>query len=466
MPTVPLPVSIVRGTGIPLAVQLAAQVRGLVGSGALDAGVRLPSSRALAAELSVARTVVEQAYDQLLAEGWVTTRQGAGTFVADVGDVPDVDRRALQPRRDRSPALVRLDTGTPWVDPRHAAGWRRAWRDVAVAPVPRGYPDASGLPELRSEIAKYVARTRGVVCEPDEVMVTSGTTHALGLVLSAIDPGAVAIEDPGYRAAVATVTQSGRRCHDVPVDEEGISTDALERLPDDVRAIYVTPAHQHPLGITMSATRRVALLAEAKRRGALVFEDDYDSEFRYDVAPLPALAQLGREQVVYVGTASKMVHPGLRLGWMVADPDLVATVAEQRTARHDQPPWPVQRALLSMLREGHVDKLVRSARRVYAERGRRVTEQLAPFGQIHGAVAGMYVALLLPERVASRAREDCRAAGFDVPTLADYSRTSSIAGLVVGFGGVTDDELSAALHVLVTSLSRHGKALHQAAYDL
>ena len=456
MPTVPLPVSIVRGTGTPLAIQLATQVRELVGSGGLDAGVRLPSSRALAAELSVARTVVEQAFDQLLAEGWVTTRQGAGTYVADVGVVPVADRRAVRPpEHDRSPALVRLDTGTPWVDPRHAAGWRRAWRDVAVAPVPRGYPDASGAAELRLEIAKYVARTRGVVCEPDQVMVTSGTTHALGLVLSAMDPGGVAIEDPGYRAAVATVAQAGRRCHDVPVDDEGLRTDALEQLPDDVRAVYVTPAHQHPLGMTMSATRRIALLAEAKRRRALVVEDDYDSEFRYDVAPLPALAQLGREQVVYLGTASKMVHPGLRLGWMVGDRDLLSTIAEQRTARHDQPPWPVQRAFLSMLREGHVDKLVRSARRVYAERGGRVAEQLASFGEIRRPVAGMYLTLALPQTMASRVRADCRAAGFDVPALSDYSRTSSLSGLVVGFGGVTDDELSAALHALVSSLSRH-----------
>ena len=453
----PLPVSIQRGSGTPLSVQLATQVRELLSSGGLDADVRLPSSRALAAELSVARAVVEQAYDQLLAEGWVTTKRGAGTFVADVGATRlGHPRRGTRPaRRNRPTEVIRLDTGTPWVDPGQEAGWRRAWRDMAAAPVPRGYPDSSGLPELRWEIARYVARTRGVVCEPDDVMITSGTTHALGLVLSAIDPGAVAMEDPGYRAAVATVTQSGRRCHDVPVDAEGIDVGALARLPADVRAIYVTPAHQHPLGMTMSAPRRVVLLAEARRREALVFEDDYDSEFRYDVAPLPALAQLGREQVVYVGTASKMVQPGLRIGWMVCDPDLLATIADQRTARHDQPPWPVQRALLSMLREGHVDKLVRSARRVYAERGRQVTELLAPFGQIRGSVAGMYVTLALPAEAASRVRADCRAAGFDVPSLADYGRTSKLSGLVIGFGGVTDVELERALETLEASLRRH-----------
>lgn len=458
MTSAPLPVSIRRDSGTPLSVQVAGQARALITSGALVAGSRLPSSRALAGELTVARSVVEQAYDQLTAEGWLTTRRGAGTFVADTGDLPTTARAPVRERSAQggATALVRLDTGTPWVDPRQEAGWRRAWRDVATAPMPRGYPDAAGLPALRAEIARYVARSRGVLCDPDQVMVTNGTTHALALVLATLHPGAVAIEDPGYRAAVATARQAGWRCHDVPVDEDGIDVGALAHAPDDVRAVYVTPAHQHPLGMTMSAPRRVALLAEAARRGALVFEDDYDSEFRYDVAPLPALAQLGGASVVYAGTASKMLRPGLRIGWMVGDRDLLARIAADRNARHDQPPWPTQRALLSMLRDGHVDKLVRSARRIYAERGRRVSRALERFGEIRGPVAGMYLTVHLPAAVAAAVRADCRAAGFDVPSLADYSRTTRLTGLVVGFGGVTDAELDRALQVLTSSLARHG----------
>lgn len=453
MARVPLPVTVSKRAGTPLPAQLAGQVRDLVSSGGLDAGVRLPSSRALASELSVSRAVVEQAYDQLCAEGWLRARRGAGTFVAATGDVPVIGRRsAPRPSAAREADLVRLDTGTPWVDPRHDSGWRRAWRDVAAAPMPAGYPEAAGLPDLRRELAGYVARTRGVVCDPDEVMVTNGTTHGLGLVLSALGPGSVAIEDPGYRAAVATAARAGRRCHDIPVDDHGFDVTALEVAPDDVRAVYVTPAHQHPLGMTMSASRRVALLAEAQRRGAVVFEDDYDSEFRYDVAPLPALAQLGRDHVVYAGTASKMARPGLRIGWLVGSRDLLARVAEDRTARHDQPAWPTQRAFLSMLRDGHVDKLVRSARRVYADRGRRVIRALAPYGEIRGPVAGMYLTLTLPAPVAEAVRHDCRRAGFDVPSLADYSRTSGLNGLVVGFGGVTDAELDRAVAALERSL--------------
>jgi GntR family transcriptional regulator/MocR family aminotransferase len=259
MAQMPLPVDVRRGSGTPLHVQLATQVRDLVSRGVLDPGARLPSNRALAADLGVARAVVEQAYDQLLAEGWLVARRGSGTFVADVGPLPGAalttNRRPS--RTDRAP--VRLSTGTPWFDPRHQAGWRRAWRDVSAATPPQDYPDPAGLAEFREEIARYVSRTRGVVCGPEEVLVTAGTTHGMGLVLSALPPGAIAVEDPGYRAAVAAAAQAGWDLLDVPVDDEGLDVTALAAHPGPVRAVYVTPAHQHPLGITMSATRRLAL---------------------------------------------------------------------------------------------------------------------------------------------------------------------------------------------------------------
>ncbi|HET7387127.1 MAG TPA: PLP-dependent aminotransferase family protein [Nocardioidaceae bacterium] len=475
-----LPLRLDRRATTPLGVQIAAQVRGLLTDGVLAAGARLPSVRALAAELGVARAVVEQAYDQLHAEGWTATRRGAGTFVAAVGPRPDAGRRDSAPagrgrdaaagpgaaavapgRGDSAKAAgvpgarrVSLDTGTPWVDERLRAGWRRAWRDVAAARPPQGYLDAAGLPELRAELAGYVARTRGVVCSPAEVMVTSGTTHALRLLLATLGPGAVAAEDPGYRAAVATVRQSGRRVFDVPVDEDGADTAALDGAPDDLCAIYVTPAHQHPLGHTMSARRRLALLAQARRLEAVVVEDDYDAQFRYDVAPLPALASLDRDRVVHLGTVSKTLQASLRLGWLVGPEPLVARIAADRLAVHDHPSWPQQRALLSMLREGHLDKSVRAARRVYAERGELVAARLARHARLLGPVAGMYATLLLPERVAAAVVADCAAAGLDVPPLGDYARSSGRSGIVVGFGGIADDELAWALDVLSAALAR------------
>jgi len=456
----PLPLRLHRGAPTPLAVQLAGQVRDLVASGALTTGSRLPSSRALATDLGVARAVVEQAYDQLRAEGWLTSRRGSGTYVAALGRAPAHRIPARHASAPPAPAAaggrrrIVLDTGTPWQDPRLRAGWRRAWRDVAAAPLPSGYPDPAGLRELRAEIAAYVARTRGVLCRPEEVMVTAGTTHAVGLVLAALGSGSLAVEDPGYRAAVATARQSGWRVLDVPVDKDGLDVTHLAAAADDVRAVYVTPAHQHPLGVTLSAGRRVALLAEARRRGALVLEDDYDSEFRYDVAPVPALTALDRDQSVYLGTASKLLHPALRIGWLVAPAHLVAELARLRAERHDHAPWPVQRALLTLLGEGHLDKSVRAARRVYAERGALVEDRLARFGSLARPVAGMYATLLLPGPVADAVVAEGAAAGVDVPALADYSRSSGRTGLVVGFGGVSDEELDTALDVLAAALRR------------
>lgn len=452
-----LPLSLTRMSGTPLAVQLATQVRGLISARTLSPGDRLPSNRALAGELGVARTVVEHGYDQLIAEGWVTTRRGAGTYVADVGMLPSTrtDCGTRHTRTSRAaPALVRLDTGTPWVDPRHEAGWRRAWREVSVARMPRGYPDPAGMPELRAELAGYVSRTRGLSCRPEDLIVTNGTTHGLGMLLGLLGTGALVVEDPGYRAAVTTAEQTGWAVVDVSVDDEGIDMGALRVAADGIRAVYVTPAHQHPLGITMSAGRRIGLLAEAKRRGALVVEDDYDSEFRYDVAPVPALAALDRDRVVYLGTASKSVHPALRIGWLIGPSDLVAAMTDQRAARHEHPSWPLQRAFLAMLREGHVDKLVRSARRVYAERSRAVSAALAPFGQIGASSTGMYLTLPLPSPLSDAVRDECRRAGFDVPSLADYSRSSGLTGLVIGFGGVTDEELTTALDAMTSALRR------------
>ena len=447
----PLPVRLDRAARTPLAVQLAGQIRGLVTAGAPATGDRLPSTRALAAELGVSRAVTEQAYDQLLAEGWLEARRGAGTFVAASGHlalpVP------VAPVRERPRARHRFDTGTPWLDPRQAAGWRRAWRDVAAATPPPGYPDPRGLPALRSALAGHLARTRGLTHRADELLVTHGTTDGLRLLLPELPPGPVAVEDPGYRAAVRVAVEAGRGVADVPVAADGL---AVPALPASAAAVYVTPAHQHPLGVTMAAATRLALLEYAGTTGALVVEDDYDSEFRYDVAPLPALAALDRDRVVYLGTASKAVSPGLRLGWLAGPPELVERIAARREVTHDVPSWPVQRAYLSMLEEGYVDRVVRSARRVYARRGELVRRRLTGLGELVGAPAGMYATLLLDAARAERARLAALAAGYDVPLLADYARTAALSGLVLGYGGCTDAQLDRVLDVLARALTASG----------
>ena len=444
MALLPLPLRIDRDGAAPLRTQLADQIRAIVTAGSATVGDRLPSSRALAADLGVSRALAEQAYDQLVAEGWLEGRHGSGTFVAASGAPRSARRRRSAARP--GPAPVRLDAGTPWIDPRHSAAWRRAWRDVSAATPPRGYDDPRGLPELRAELAAHLARTRGLDADPDDLVVTGGTVAGLRHLLAALPAGRVALEDPGYRAAAETIWAGGRQVRDLPA--LGPHADLRGAV-----AAYVTPAHQHPLGPVMSGPDRLTLLAAARAADALVVEDDYDSEFRYDVAPVPALASLDRERVAYLGTASKSVLPSMRLGWMVPPPALLEPVNRIREVTHDSVAWPVQRAFLSLLRDGYVDRVVRSARRVYAARAPRVAAALAAYGELAGPVAGMYATVLMPTERAARAHRAALAAGFDVPLLADYCRSHQRGGLIVGFGGCTDDELDRALAAMVAALS-------------
>ncbi|MFJ9388244.1 PLP-dependent aminotransferase family protein [Nocardioides sp. NPDC101246] len=454
-----LPVTLDRICGEPLPAQLAGQVRTLVLSGTLGTGDRLPSSRALAADLGVSRAVTEQAYDQLTAEGWLEARRGSGTYVATThprGVTPRPTRvtsgpTGVTPRPTgatsrQTGASSRLDTGTPFFDPRLEPGWRRAWREVSAAAPPRGYDDPRGLLELREALAARLGRTRGLDLHPDEIIVTAGTTDGLRALLPELRHGPVAVEDPGYRAAAETVLTYGREVIDLP---------AVERVTDlgPAVAAYVTPAHQHPLGRVMPAADRLALLEAARRADAVVIEDDYDSEFRYDVAPVPAMARLDRGRVVYLGTAAKSVVPTLRLGWLVAPPDLHELILRRRTITHAGAAWPSQRALLTLLRDGWLDRAVRSARRVYAERAPRVAEAMSPYATLAGPLAGMYSTWLLPETDALRARDAARAAGFEINLLSTYARTSGLTGLVIGFGGVSDAELDQALAAITGVLS-------------
>ncbi|MGC4109249.1 MAG: PLP-dependent aminotransferase family protein [Nocardioides sp.] len=440
----PLPIRLDRASGMPLARQLAAGVRDQVVSGALPVGLRLPSTRALAADLGVSRSVSEQAYDQLAAEGWLESRHGSGTYVA-AGAAPLRRHRPSPPRPSRR-GLLRLDTGTPWIDPRHRAAWRRAWRDVSTATPPAGYDDPAGSGELRAELSGHLARTRGLACDPDEILVTTGTIGGLAQVLAALPAGPVAHEDPGYRAAAEAIRAGGRALRDLPAGAP------VTDLGGCVAA-YVTPAHQHPLGPVMSGADRLGLLEAARRAGAVVVEDDYDSEFRYDVAPVPALAALDRDVVAYLGTTSKTVAPSMRLGWLVAPASVHRQILARREITHDTASWPAQRAFLSLLRDGYVDQVVRSARRTYAARAERVLAALSGRAEPIGPVAGMYATVPMPQPTARRVAAAAEAAGFELPLLRDYCRTARLSGVIIGFGGCTDEELDRALAAIAGALA-------------
>jgi GntR family transcriptional regulator / MocR family aminotransferase len=450
-----LPLILDRAAALPLHLQLAEQFRAAIRDGRLQAGHRLPSTRDLAKDLSVSRSVAQAAYDQLHAEGWIEGRTGAGTFVTDVAPLQPAVRRHAARQPDPGEKLLTLRPGIPYIAPHPDPGWRRAWRAVSTQAPPRGYDEAAGLPALREALAEHVGRVRGIACGPENLLVTNGTMHGLRLLLAVTRQSGdrIAIEDPGYVNAVVAAREHRLDIVDVPVDEDGLQ---VSELTDDVPAAYVTPSHQYPLGGRLPVARRNELIRWARRTGAMLIEDDYDSEFRYDVAPLPALAQLDLDRVVHLGTLSKTLSPSLRLGWLVASDSMIEQLADFRAESGDWPGWPMQAALLAMLRDGYLDQAVRRGRRLYADRRIHTCTVLAPYGQIIGQDAGLHITLLLPDYVDDRqVAADALKAGVGIAPLSEYRRsTPGPPGLVIGYATPSTSDLHKALDLLTEVLDR------------
>ena len=319
-----LPISRVRAG-------LETALRDAVRDGRLHPGARLPPSRALAADLGIARNSVAEAYSQLVAEGWLTARTGSGTWVTP-----------HRPRPQRAPAAIPAETAPPRYDLRPGVPDlgefpRRAWLAAARAALNAapdhvlGYPDPRGLPQLRNALAGYLARARGVSVTGDRIVVCSGFTHALALlcqVLRARGGTAVAVEQYGPQAHRRIVRAHGLRCLALPVDGDGAVPRALGRAA----AAVLTPAHQFPLGMTLAPRRRRDFIEWATAGGGLVIEDDYDGEFRYDRQPVGAMQALAPDHIVYAGTASKSLAPGLRLGWLAVPAPLLDEVIAAKEA--------------------------------------------------------------------------------------------------------------------------------------
>ncbi|MQY06517.1 MocR-like pyridoxine biosynthesis transcription factor PdxR [Actinomadura macrotermitis] len=431
-----LPLVLERAGGVPLRAQLVAQLRAAMAEGRLAAGERLPSSRALAGTLAVSRTVVTEAYEQLYAEGWLEGRHGSGTYVSDIA-LPGgaAERPAETPGylgRAAPPGMLDLRPGVAWTGALHTPAWRRAWRLAADAGLGER-PDARGLPGLRAALADLVRRTRGVACPVERLMVTRGATNGLDMLAAALTrPGdRVGIEEPGYGRARAVLAARGLEVVPCPVDEHGLVVDAL---PDGLRLVYTTPSHQYPLGGVLPVPRRQALLAWARRNDALVVEDDYDGEFRFDVAPLPALYGLDPDRVVYLGTASKILSSAVGVGWLVARPGVVAAVARRREEVADRTPGVPQEAMRLLLERGDLDRHVRRMRGEYARRRAVVAEALAGL-PLRGDTAGLHLVAELPAGRAERVAVEAARRGVLVETLARaYAGPPAVSGLVIGYG--------------------------------
>jgi len=474
-----------RGSRVPLHHQVYDGLRRAILEGMLRAGQRVPSTRALAAELGVSRFPVLTAYEQLLHEGYLEGRVGSGTYVRaappDDAFRPTPVARPVTPRAPASPPpsareeAPRVPQPSAWpasgenpvrpfrvtvpaLDRFPHALWARlvARHAHRLAPIHMAYGHPAGLGALRAAIAEHLRTTRAVRCEPDDVLVVSGSQAALRLCAAVLvrHGDRVAIEEPGYPGAHAALAAGGAELVPVPVDEQGLRAEAL-LAGGEIRAAYVTPSHQYPLGASMSAARRLALLDWAARRDAWILEDDYDSEYRYVSRPLPALQGMDAHgRVVYLGTFSKVLFPALRVGYLVVPPPLREAFAAARDALDIFSATLYQLALADFLAEGHFSRHLRRMRGVYLARRDALLAGLerhcAGLLSVHNADAGLHVATLLPEgtddvEVSSRlAARAITATALSTCYLGPARRP----GLLLGFGGYDEPALLAATRTL------------------
>ncbi|MGW4212879.1 MocR-like pyridoxine biosynthesis transcription factor PdxR [Lentzea sp. NPDC004789] len=405
--------------------RLTASLREAVRSARLPAGTRLPASRSLAADLGIARNTVAEAYAELVAEGWLTARQGSGTVVAQrVAPPPPVTRRTAEPD-------VRFDltVSTPDITEFPRTEWVRSTRRALMAAPSEAFGpgDPQGRIELRTALAEYLARARGVRADPERIVVCSGFADAVRMFNRLLKPPIV-VEEYGLRFHRSL----WKSTVPLPVDDHGANT---EQLPDDRRAVVLTPAHQFPLGGPLHPRRRASAVEWARRVGGLVLEDDYDGEFRYDRQPVGAVQGLDPEHVAYLGTSSKALSPALRIAWMVLPDRFVDPVLALKTDREQYISMLDQLTLADFLASGAYDSHVRRMRLKYQRRRDRLVEAVSPYAEVSGIAAGMHAVLDTPheEAIVRMARER----GIEVSPLSWFRHELSDddrRGIVMSFG--------------------------------
>ncbi|MEU9099248.1 PLP-dependent aminotransferase family protein [Streptomyces sp. NPDC048361] len=437
-------------------------LRDAVRSGRLTPGTRLPSSRTLAADLGVARNTVADAYAELVAEGWLTARQGSGTRVARRAEARQ-DRSHTRRLPTRRTPTYNLLAGSPDLAAFPRAEWLKAARRALTAAPHEafGLGDPRGRIELRTALADYLARARGVYASPERIVVCSGFVHGLMLMSRALRARRVrevAVEAYGLDFHWKVLTEAGLRTAALPLDELGTRTRELgERR--GVGAVLLTPAHQFPIGLPLLPDRRAAAVDWARTTGGLILEDDYDGEFRYDRQPVGALQGLDPEHVVYFGTVSKSLAPGLRLGWMVLPEHLVGEVAEGKGAADWSCGALDQLTLAEFISSGAYDRHVRGMRLHYRRRRDQLVTALAehaPHLHVSGVAAGLHVLLELPPGTERSVVQGATWQGLALEGLSRYhhpaAREPRRDALVIGYGTPSDSEWAGALEALMRVL--------------
>lgn len=433
-------------------------VREAIRTGRLTPGTRLPSSRALAADLGMARNTVARAYAELIAEGWLSAHQGASTVVSR-RSAEAVRSVATPPRR---PPPSRLDhdlrPGHPDLSSFPRAEWSRAvTRALSAAPSEAfGYGDPHGRPELRRALAHYLARARGVRAQACNIVVCSGAAEGLSLVARALaDAGvaSVAVEEFGLPTQRAALASAGFGCPALSVDSHGADVAALDGMAG-VGAVLLTPSHQFPLGVSLHSERRAAVVDWARRTGAVILEDDYDGEFRYDRSPVGALQGVDPDRVVYLGTASKSLAPGLRLGWLAIPGRLVEAVVRMKGETEETCGVVDQLAMAEFVESGSYDRHIRTMRAEYRRRREQLVTAVAdasPTTVVGGMPAGLHVTL---EHLGlATGRPAWRRLGLESLELYRHPDSRSArAGLVAGFAAPSPSSWSAAVDALIRLL--------------
>ncbi|MBP2453888.1 MocR-like pyridoxine biosynthesis transcription factor PdxR [Mycolicibacterium lutetiense] len=442
-----------------LAVQLQHQLRSGIQQGRLMAGSLLPPSRVLAAQLGVARSVVVAAYEHLVADGYLTGHQGSGTRVRTVAPQPPPRTHHV-----RNPA-VPLGGGLP--DPAlfPRTEWLRHYRNaLTAAPNSQlGYPGPLGTRPLREALTEYLARIRGVVATPDHTIVTSGLTQGITLLARALRArgcNAIAVEDPCFGFHRDAIARTGLRVTQVPVDENGLDVARLAEL--DVGAVLVAPAHSYPTGVVLDTDRRAALISWARHRDALIIEDDYDAEFRYDRSPIGALQGLAPEHVAYAGCVSKTLSPALRIGWIVLPPWLVEPVAAEKLYDDMGNSVFEQLALSRFIGTGGLTRHLRRVRSVYRRRRDVMLGAISasmPQTQPTGIDAGLHVYLRLPtgsdeDAIVAAARE--QGLRLDGARWNWADPDSAPPALVIGYGALSETAIRDSVSRLAPILARLG----------
>ncbi|HHP7244674.1 MAG TPA: PLP-dependent aminotransferase family protein [Elainellaceae cyanobacterium] len=487
-----LPITLDSNLAIPLHQQLYDELREAILSGRLHPQQKIPSTRSLAKSLGISRTTVTQSYDQLLSEGYLEAVTGSGTYVcaqipdqllnsAPVESVqefiqPSVSLSVYGERLSQTSVVLQPEPhlpinfryGRPALDQFPMTLWRRlmsrhcrddcAWLDYA--------PDVCGYRPLREVIARYLARARAVRCDPEQIIITNGTQQALDLTMRLlINPNeTIAMEDPGYLSARRIFQSHGAKLLPVPVDEAGMRIGTLaahvSSVLGSIRLVYVTPSHQFPTGATLSLSRRLELLAWAQQTGAIILEDDYDSEYRYGDRPIPALQGLDSgNSVLYIGTFSKVLFPSLRIGYWVVPPHLVSIFAHAKWLSDRQLPTLDQKVLTDFIEGGHLESHIRKMRSHYNQlRQTLVHELMHQFGDrvtILGEKAGIHLMI----RLHTSLRDDeiiNRAAHAGVGLMSAYPHylTSPPPGeLILGYGELSKAQIRDGISQLAHALA-------------